>query len=135
MSTDTTSGYLSGFGNEHSSESLPARCGGQESPQRCPTDFTRSNFRHRFTAPRAANDAAGSTGSAPRRVCAFAPLERDVFAARRCTAVAPDPLRWDPLPLPVDPTDFVEGLLPVAGNGSAEEHSGCASTSMRPIAR
>jgi homogentisate 1,2-dioxygenase len=35
-------------------------------------------------------------------------------------------MRWDPLPLPTVPTDFVDGLVPVAGNGSPDAHSGCA---------
>ena len=39
--------------------------------------------------------------------------------------LAPNPLRWDPLPLPTAPTDFVDGLLPVAENGSPESHAGC----------
>jgi homogentisate 1,2-dioxygenase len=57
---------------------------------------------------------------------AFAPLERDLFAAQSAAQpLAPDQLRWDPLPLPVDPTDFVDGLLPVAGNGSPDRHAGC----------
>jgi len=56
----------------------------------------------------------------------FQSLERDVFADQANDApLAPNQLRWDPLPLPTTPTDFVEGLLPVAGNGSPEMLAGC----------
>jgi homogentisate 1,2-dioxygenase len=33
--------------------------------------------------------------------------------------VTPDQLRWNPLPLPDAPTDFIDGLSPMAGNGAA----------------
>jgi homogentisate 1,2-dioxygenase len=38
----------------------------------------------------------------------------------------PNQLRWDPLPLPDAPTDFVDGLTTLAGNGDATMHSGVA---------
>lgn len=38
----------------------------------------------------------------------------------------PNQLRWDPLPMPVEPTDFVDGLVTMAGNGSAAAMNGCA---------
>src|SRR5262249_4236924 len=46
---------------------------------------------------------------------------------RQFDAVEPSPnrLRWNPLPIPSTPTDFVAGLRTVGGNGSPEEQSGC----------
>ncbi len=38
--------------------------------------------------------------------------------------MTPDQLRWDPLPLPEQPTDFVDGLVTMAGNGSPAAQSG-----------
>ena len=38
----------------------------------------------------------------------------------------PNQLRWDPLPLPDAPTDFVDGLVTMAGNGDPASMSGCA---------
>jgi homogentisate 1,2-dioxygenase len=38
----------------------------------------------------------------------------------------PSQLRWDPLPLPTKPTDFVDGLTTLAGNGDFSMHSGNA---------
>ncbi len=45
----------------------------------------------------------------------------------RFDAVDPSPnqLRWSPLAIPSEPTDFVSGLHTVAGNGSPEQQSGC----------
>jgi homogentisate 1,2-dioxygenase len=36
----------------------------------------------------------------------------------------PNQLRWDPWPLPTAPTDFLEGLVTIAGNGSAAAQHG-----------
>ena len=37
----------------------------------------------------------------------------------------PNQLRWDPLPIPTAPTDFVDGLVTMAGNGDPAAMSGC----------
>jgi homogentisate 1,2-dioxygenase len=39
----------------------------------------------------------------------------------------PNQLRWDPIPLPTKPTDFLEGLVTVCGNGDAASWRGCAT--------
>lgn len=39
--------------------------------------------------------------------------------------VTPNPLRWDPRPLPSEPMDFVDALFAFAGNGSAAIQTGC----------
>ncbi len=38
----------------------------------------------------------------------------------------PNQLRWDPLPMPSTPTDFIDGLVTMAGNGDPAAMSGCA---------
>ncbi len=38
----------------------------------------------------------------------------------------PDQLRWDPLPMPEKPTDFIDGWVTMAGNGAPEAMKGCA---------
>ncbi len=38
----------------------------------------------------------------------------------------PNRLRWDPLPFPDAPTDFVDGLVTIGGNGDAGLHPGIA---------
>jgi homogentisate 1,2-dioxygenase len=41
-------------------------------------------------------------------------------------AISPVQMRWSPLPIPTEPTDFLEGLRTAAGTGSLQQHSGCA---------
>ena len=41
-------------------------------------------------------------------------------------AVPPAQLRWDPYPIPVAQTDFIDGLLTVAANGSLAAQRGMA---------
>jgi homogentisate 1,2-dioxygenase len=129
MNTNATSGYLSGFGNEHSSESLPGALPvGRNSPQRCPYGLYAEQFSGTaFTAPRHANRRSWLYRIRPAAACgAFVPFGRDLFAGQSAAQpLAPDQLRWDPMPLPVDPTDFIDGLIPVAGNGSPDQHTGC----------
>ena len=36
----------------------------------------------------------------------------------------PNQLRWDPIPLPEEPADFVEGLVTIAGNGDSMTNAG-----------
>jgi homogentisate 1,2-dioxygenase len=38
----------------------------------------------------------------------------------------PNQMRWDPLPLPAEPTDFVDGIVTLAGNGDPAFHLGVA---------
>jgi homogentisate 1,2-dioxygenase len=41
-------------------------------------------------------------------------------------AASPNQMRWSPLPMPDAPTDFIDGLVTMAGNGSPAAMSGCA---------
>lgn len=38
----------------------------------------------------------------------------------------PDQMRWDPLNIPTEPTDFIQGIVTMAANGSAAEQAGGA---------
>ncbi len=122
-------GYQSGFGNEFASEALPgALPRGQNSPQRCPYGLYAEQLSGTaFTAPRAANRRTWLYRIRPTDLHgAIEPLRNDEIADQSPAApLAPNQLRWDPLPLPIAPTDFIDGLVPVAGNGSPEAHSGC----------
>ncbi len=132
MSTPTEPGnYLSGFGNEHSTEAqtgaLPV---GQFSPQRCPLGLYAEKFSSTaFTAPRAHNRRTWfyrirpSVIGGPREPT---PSPRWLTAPRERTAIPPDQLRWDPLPIPREPTDFVAGLQTMAVNGDARAQTGMA---------
>jgi homogentisate 1,2-dioxygenase len=125
-----SSGYMSGFGNEFATEALPgALPQGRNSPQHCPYGLYAEQFSGTaFTAPRAVNRRAWLYRIRPAVTHhSFVRFQHSLLDERiHDEAFAPNQLRWDPLPLPGAPTDFVEGLVPMAGNGSAELHSGCA---------
>jgi homogentisate 1,2-dioxygenase len=129
--TDSESdGYLSGFGNEFATEALAgALPQGRNSPQRCPFGLYAEQFSGTaFTAPRAANRRSWLYRIRP--AVTHQPFER--FKHRLLDErpndilVPPNQLRWDPLAVPAAPTDFIEGLVPLAGNGSPDVHAGCA---------
>jgi len=123
-------GYQSGFGNEFATEALPgALPQGRNSPQRCPFGLYAEQFSGTaFTAPRHANRRSWLYRIRP--AVTHGPFERLAHALIDQPAheapVSPNQLRWDPLPLPAAPNDFIDGLVPVAGNGSPQTHTGCA---------
>ncbi len=129
MSTLDTGDYQCGFGNEFASEALPgALPRGRNSPQRCPYSLYAEQLSGTaFTAPRHANRRTWLYRIRPSVAHgAFGALQRDAFAGVGPEApLAPTPLRWDPLPLPTAATDFVDGLVPVAGNGAPDLQVGC----------
>jgi homogentisate 1,2-dioxygenase len=129
MSSLDTNDYQSGFGNEFASEALPgALPRGRNSPQRCPYSLYAEQLSGTaFTAPRHANRRTWLYRIRPSLAHGpFHSLQRDAFAGQTQEApLAPNQLRWDPLPLPTAATDFIDGLVPVAGNGAPEMQSGC----------
>ena len=130
---------MSGFGNEFATEALAgALPQGRNSPQRCAFGLYAEQFSGTaFTAPRAANRRSWMYRIRP--AVTHQPFER--FAHRLLDAArndrprsdappddspSPNQLRWDPVALPSEPVDFIEGLVPMADNGSAQAHAGCA---------
>ncbi len=121
--------YVSGFGNEFATEALPGALPvGQNSPQKCPYGLYAEQFSGTaFTAPRGANRRSWLYRIRPAAV--HRPFERIAngrydsdFAA---VATPPDQLRWDPLPIPSAPTDFIDGIVTMAGNGDPHAQAGC----------
>ena len=123
--------YQSGFGNEFATEAvagaLPA---GQNSPQQAPLGLYAEQLSgSAFTAPRATNrrtwtyrirpvgDAQAVRG-APHRL----------WCAARFTEVptSPNQLRWSPFASRRSQTDFVDGLITIAGNGDPAAQTGVA---------
>src|SRR5580692_4844119 len=133
--------YQPGFGNEFVSEAvagaLPA---GRNSPQRAPLGLYAEQLSGTaFTQPRAANRRTWvyrmmPSAAHPR----FSRIGNGALRAGPFDEIEPDPnrLRWDPLPLPDGPADFIAGLYTMAGNGDTRTRSGmavhlyAASTSM-----
>jgi homogentisate 1,2-dioxygenase len=121
---------MSGFGNEFATEALPgALPPGRNSPQRCPYGLYAEQFSGTaFTAPRAANRRSWLYRIRP--AVTHQPFERFehrlLDQAPSGESTPPNQLRWDPLPIPDGALDFIEGLVPIAGNGSPDAHAGCA---------
>ncbi|KAF1686684.1 homogentisate 1,2-dioxygenase [Pseudoxanthomonas broegbernensis] len=128
--TPERSAYMTGFGNEFATEAIPGTLPeGQNSPQRAARGLYAEQFSATaFTAPRAHNRRSWLYRIRPAAVHGdFAPFAQHAFHNDFGRGpVAPDQMRWDPLPSPKAPTDFVEGLYTVAGNGSAEAQQGVA---------
>lgn len=123
--------YLSGFGNYHSSEAVPgALPEGRNSPQRPPLGlYAEVLSGTAFTAPRAENQSTWlyklrpSAMHGPYRRLADGALRSGPFSE---TEVPPNRLRWNPFPIPEQPTDFVDGLMTLAGSGDPASQSGLA---------
>ncbi|KVN24511.1 homogentisate 1,2-dioxygenase [Burkholderia pyrrocinia] len=135
LSTPATAGYLSGFANEFATEALPgALPHGRNSPQRAPYGLYAEQLSGTaFTAPRSHNRRTWLYRIRPAAVHRpFEPFggpQRLVSEFGDSPDVPPTPpnqLRWNPLPMPVEPVDFVEGWVTMAGNGSAAAMNGCA---------
>src|SRR5690242_953451 len=109
--------YQSGFGNEFATEALAGALPiGRNSPQRCPYGLYAEQLSGTaFTAPRGANRRSWLYRIRPAAV--HRPFARtdngwldSDFAS---VATPPNQLRWDPLPIPTEPTDFVQGLVTI----------------------
>ena len=121
--------YLSGFGNEHATEAIPgALPQGQNSPQRVAFGlYAEQVSGSAFTAPRAENLRSWQyrlRPSAEHSRFEPMPVERLRTAPNREVPATPDRLRWDPLPMPQESTDFVDGLTTIATNGDASMQRG-----------
>jgi homogentisate 1,2-dioxygenase len=121
-------GYQSGFGNEFATEALAgALPEGRNSPQRCPFGLYAEQLSGTaFTAPRGTNRRSWLYRIRPS--AQHEPFKR--IDDGRLTSdfnqveTPPNQLRWNPLPIPSEPTDFVQGLVTMAGNGDPHAQTG-----------
>lgn len=126
-------GYQSGFGNEFATEALPGALPvGMNSPQRAPYGLYAEQLSGTaFTAPRAHNRRSWLYRIRPAAVHRPFELLGDGTQGNRLGSfdalpIPPNQLRWDPLPIPEQPTDFIDGLVTMAGNGDCLAQTGCA---------
>ena len=123
--------YQSGFGNTFETEVLPSALPvGRNSPQRVPYGLYAEQLSGTaFTAPRASNRRSWLYRIRPSAM--HQPFER-INAGRivsnfslmpPCT---PNQLRWNPLSMPQAPTDLIEGIVTMAGQGDAAAQNGGA---------
>ncbi|HZX28549.1 MAG TPA: homogentisate 1,2-dioxygenase [Telluria sp.] len=122
--------YLSGFGNEFATEALPgALPAHRNSPQRVAYGLYAEQISGTaFTAPRSHNRRSWLYRIRPGAMHSpFEPMDNGKIVSDFARVPAPpNQLRWDPLPMPAEPTDFVDGWVTMAGNGSPDAMSGCA---------
>jgi homogentisate 1,2-dioxygenase len=123
--------YQHGFSNHFSSEAvvgaLPVA---RNSPQRAPKGlYAEVLSGTAFTTPRAENR---STWLYRLRPSAMHPAYRRIPDGEIRSGpfseveTPPNRLRWDPLPMPAQECDFVDGLITIAGSGDPSSQAGIA---------
>lgn len=129
--------YQSGFANEFATEALPgALPDGRNSPQKAPYGLYAEQLSGTaFTAPRHANRRSWLYRIRPAAM--HLPFER-IDDGRWLShfdemPTPPNQLRWNPLPMPdpaTQPTDFIEGMVTMAGTAGCGIHLYAANRSM-----
>jgi homogentisate 1,2-dioxygenase len=124
-------GYMSGFGSHFATEAVAgALPQGRNSPQRPAFGLYAEQLSGTaFTAPRGENRRSWlyrlrpSAEHPPYRRYEGAPL----FApGTPDEPLAPNRLRWNPLPVPETPTDFIDGMTTMMANRDPASLEGCA---------
>lgn len=133
--------YQTGFGNEFATEAVAGALPvGRNSPQRAPMGLYAEQFSGTaFTAPRGHNKRTWTYRIRPSVMHKpFEPYcesprvsEGDTETLFRSSPfdeviTTPNQLRWDPLPIPNGPTDFIDGITTIAGNGDLFSQTGIA---------
>ena len=123
--------YFSGFGGHFESEAVPgALPQGRNSPQRPAFGLYAEQLSGTaFTAPRSENRRSWLYRMRPS--AEHPPFQRyegaKLFApGTAAEPLAPNRLRWSPLELPAEPTDFVDGLTTMMANRAPEDLEGVA---------
>ncbi|MFW2341518.1 homogentisate 1,2-dioxygenase [Brevundimonas sp.] len=121
--------YMPGFGNHFSTEAVPGALPvGQNSPQKTPLGLYAEQLSGTaFTAPRSENRRSWLYRLRPSaQHPAYQKIARGLIRSGPFDEVPPNPnrMRWNPLPVPETPTDWVEGLVTYAGNGDPDADAG-----------
>ncbi|MFP5246822.1 MAG: homogentisate 1,2-dioxygenase, partial [Thermoanaerobaculia bacterium] len=127
--------YQSGFNNEFATEAIPGTLPARgNSPQRVKHGLYAEQFSGSpFTVPRAMQKRSWLYRIRPSVLHEpFAPADVRLLRGAPFDEVPtpPNQLRWDALPIPTEPTDFVEGLTTIAGNDGVGIHIYAANRSM-----
>jgi homogentisate 1,2-dioxygenase len=123
--------YQTGFGNEFATEAVDGALPvGRNSPQKAPLGLYAEQFSGTaFTAPRLVNKRTWTYRIRPSVLHKpFRQIDAKLFRSSPFDEIIPTPnqLRWDPLSIPNEATDFVDGITTIAGNGDSFAQSGMA---------
>ncbi len=129
--------YQTGFGNEFATEAVAGALPiGRNSPQKAPLGLYAEQLSGTaFTVPRSGNKRTWTYRIRPsvthKPFVPFAGADTSAPSLFRSSpfdevVATPNQLRWDPLPVPDEPTDFVEGITSIAGNGDLFTQAGIA---------
>src|SRR5678815_5552799 len=123
--------YQIGFGNEFATEAIEGALPvGRNSPQKSPLGLYAEQFSGTaFTAPRAHNKRTWTYRIRPSVLHKpFAQIDNKLFRSSPFDEIptTPNQLRWNPLQIPTEPTDFVDGITTIAGNGDLFSQTGIA---------
>ncbi len=122
--------YFSGFGNHIATEAIPGALPvGCNSPQKMAFGLYAEQLSGTaFTAPRAENRRSWLYRIRPAAMHPpFTPyLGAPLLRSAPFDETLPNPnrLRWNPLPIPEEPTDFVDGLVSYGGTGDVAAGQG-----------
>jgi homogentisate 1,2-dioxygenase len=122
--------YQSGFGNEFATEAHPrALPVGQNSPQKHSLGlYTEQVSGSAFSAPRGQNRRSWMYRIRPSVVHEpYQPFAKQTLLRSGPFDEAPTPpnqMRWNPLPIPTEPADFIEGIVTIGGNGDPAAQEG-----------
>jgi len=128
---ETAVAYQSGFGNYFTSEAVAGALPvGRNSPQRPPLGLYAEQISGTsFTTARAENRRSWTYRIQPSVVHRpYARIDNGLIRSAPFNDVdaTPTQLRWSPLPIPSQPTDFVAGIVTIGGNGDVAMQVGMA---------
>ncbi len=123
--------YQSGFGNEYATEAIDGALPvGRNSPQNPPLGlYAEQVSGTAFTAPRSLNKRTWTYRIRPSVLHKpFEQIENNLLRSSPFDKVptTPNQLRWNALSMPDKPTDFIDGLTTIAGNGDSYAQNGLA---------
>jgi len=124
------SGYQSGFANHFASEALAGALPvGRNSPQIPPLGlYAELLSGTAFTSPRVENRRTWTYRIQPSAM--HRPYRRIgdglLLSAPLEVQTTPSQLRWNPLTIPQEPTDFIDGLVTMGANGNVRLQTGMA---------
>ena len=123
--------YQPGFGNHFVSEAVPGALPvGRNSPQHPPHGlYAELISGTSVTTPRADNRRTWTYRIQPSAVHRpYARIDNGLIRSAPFDDLdaTPTQLRWSPIPIPQAPTDFVEGIVTLGGNGDVATQVGMA---------